>query len=69
MPYAAAQLARGVPLRAIARHMLGLYHGRSGVRALAADALRRGEAAATRGPELFLAALREVEPVAVADAV
>ena len=27
--YAQAQVARGVPLRAIARHMLGLYHGRS----------------------------------------
>ena len=27
--YASAQVARGVPLRAIARHMLGLYYGRS----------------------------------------
>ncbi len=27
--YAAAEVARGVPLRAIARHMLGLYHGRT----------------------------------------
>ncbi|MET0732059.1 MAG: tRNA dihydrouridine(20/20a) synthase DusA [Casimicrobiaceae bacterium] len=27
--YATKQIARGVPLRAIARHMLGLYHGRS----------------------------------------
>jgi len=27
--YASAQVAHGVPLRAIARHMLGLYHGRS----------------------------------------
>ncbi|HEY5863254.1 MAG TPA: tRNA dihydrouridine(20/20a) synthase DusA, partial [Casimicrobiaceae bacterium] len=27
--YAKKQIARGVPLRAIARHMLGLYHGRS----------------------------------------
>jgi tRNA-dihydrouridine synthase A len=27
--YAAAQVARGVPLRAVVRHMLGLYHGRS----------------------------------------
>ena len=27
--YASAQVARGVPLRAITRHMLGLYHGRS----------------------------------------
>jgi len=28
IPYANAQLARGTPLRAIARHVLGLYHGR-----------------------------------------
>ena len=27
--YASTQVARGVPLRAVARHMLGLYHGRS----------------------------------------
>ena len=27
--YASAQVARGVPLRAITRHVLGLYHGRS----------------------------------------
>jgi len=27
--YAGAQAARGVPLRAVVRHMLGLYHGRS----------------------------------------
>jgi len=27
--YAAVQAARGVPLRAVVRHMLGLYHGRS----------------------------------------
>jgi len=28
IPYANAQRARGTPLRAIARHVLGLYHGR-----------------------------------------
>jgi tRNA-dihydrouridine synthase A len=27
--YATKQITRGVPLRAIARHMLGLYHGRT----------------------------------------
>lgn len=68
VPYARAQLQSGVALRAIAQHVLGLYHGRSGVRAwrrMLSDAtLLR-----TAGPELFLAALREVEPVAVADAV
>ena len=33
LPYAEAQLARGVGLRAIARHVLGLYHGAPGARA------------------------------------
>jgi tRNA-dihydrouridine synthase A len=68
MPYAHAQLASGVRLRAIAQHVLGLYHGRSGVRAwrrMLSDATLLERA----GPELFLAALREVEPVAVADPV
>ena len=31
-PYMAAQLARGVHLAAITRHMLGLFHGRPGAR-------------------------------------
>ena len=30
--YASTQMARGTPLRAIARHMLGLYHGQSNAR-------------------------------------
>ena len=30
--YAAAQVARGVPLRAITRHMLGMFNGRAGAR-------------------------------------
>ena len=66
VPYARAQLASGVKLRAIAQHVLGLYHGRSGVRAwrrMLSDAKLLDNA----GPELFLAALREVEPVALAD--
>jgi tRNA-dihydrouridine synthase A len=29
MSYARTQTARGTPLRAITRHMLGLYHGQS----------------------------------------
>jgi tRNA-dihydrouridine synthase A len=66
VPYAREQLAQGVTLRSIARHVLGLYHGASGARAwrrILSDAslLDRGD------PELFLRALREVEPVAVAD--
>jgi len=67
VPYAAEQLARGVSLRAIARHVLGLYHGASGARTwrrmLSDASLLQGA-----GPELFLAALREVEPLAVAAA-
>ena len=31
--YAAVQLARGVPLRSITRHMLGLFNGLPGARA------------------------------------
>jgi tRNA-dihydrouridine synthase A len=63
VPYVAAQLERGVPLRAIARHVLGLYHGRSGGRRfrwILSDAERLNNA----GPELFLEALRAVEPTA-----
>ena len=67
VPYAAAQLARGIPLRAIARHVLGLYHGRAGGRRfrqiLSDPSKLRGA-----GPELFLEALEAVEPVS-ADAV
>jgi tRNA-dihydrouridine synthase A len=68
VPYAGVQLAQGVALRAIARHVLGLYHGSPGARAwrriLSDAALLR-----SAGPELFLRALCEVEPEAVADAV
>jgi tRNA-dihydrouridine synthase A len=63
VPYAATQGARGVPLRAIARHVLGLYHGRSGgrrFRQILSDAARLKEAR----PELFLEALAAVEPAA-----
>ncbi|MCF7983411.1 MAG: tRNA dihydrouridine(20/20a) synthase DusA [Thiohalocapsa sp.] len=33
MPYVEARLAEGVPLNAITRHMLGLFHGRPGAKA------------------------------------
>jgi len=62
MPYAAAQLARGTALRAIACHVLGLYHGQSGgrrYRQILSDSARLKGA----GPELFLEALAAVEPV------
>ena len=61
MPYTAVQLARGVPLRAIARHVLGLYHGRPGgrrFRQILSDSAKLKNA----GPELFLEALAAVEP-------
>jgi tRNA-dihydrouridine synthase A len=67
LPYTAAQIARGVPLRAIARHVLGLYHGRSGgrrFRQILSDAGKLRGA----GPELFLEALAAVEPAEAAGA-
>ncbi len=62
VPYAQAQIARGVPLRAITRHVLGLYHGRSGgrrFRQILSDAqkLRSGDVA------IFEEALAAVEPI------
>jgi tRNA-dihydrouridine synthase A len=65
VPYAAAQRARGVPLRAIARHVLGLYHGCPGgrrFRRILSDAAKLDDA----GPELFLEALAAVDAEAVA---
>ncbi len=61
MPYVAAQRARGVPLRSIARHMLGLCHGMPGgrrFRQMLSDATRLADA----GPELLEEALAAVEP-------
>ena len=66
LPYAEAQLALGVSLRAIARHVLGLYHGAPGARAgrrVLSDSVLLKNA----GPELLLTALREVEPDALAE--
>ncbi len=62
IPYARVQLARGVALRAIARHVLGLYHGQSGgrrFRRILSDSAKLRDA----GPELFEEALAAVEPV------
>ena len=66
--YAREQLASGLSLRAIAQHVLGLYHGRSGVRAWR-RMLSDAALLATAGPELFLTALKEVEPASMAEAV
>jgi tRNA-dihydrouridine synthase A len=63
--YVDAQVARGTPLRAIARHMLGLYHGCSGgrrFRQILSDAARLRGA----GSALLREALASVEP-ALAD--
>ena len=59
LPYVEQQLAQGVRLQQIARHMLGLYHGVPGARAwrrtLSERAHRRGA-----GPEVIEAALAAV---------
>lgn len=61
--YAEVQLARGVSLRAIARHALGLYHGASGARTWR-RMLSDNRLLQSAGAELFALALREVEPAA-----
>ena len=67
LPYVEAQLSLGVHLRAITRHILGLYHASPGARAWRRT-LSDAALLQSAGPELLLAALREVEPEAVADA-
>ncbi len=63
--YAEGELARGVRLNNIARHMLGLANGRPGARVfrqiLSVDACKP-----KAGPEVFLRALASVEPLAEA---
>lgn len=63
--YAAAQAAHGVPLRAIARHMMGLFNGLPGARAWRR---RLAEVDPGDGPEVLLQAARLVraEPVLAA---
>jgi tRNA-dihydrouridine synthase A len=59
--YATDELARGTSLRAIARHVLGLYHGVRGgrrFRQMLSDAARLGDA----DPSLFADAARETGP-------
>jgi tRNA-dihydrouridine synthase A len=59
--YAESEHGRGVAMRAIARHVLGLYHGAPGARAwrrILSDEAMLQES----GPEIFLRALREVQP-------
>ena len=59
--YAETQLASGISLRAIARHVLGLYHGAPGARAWR-QVLSDAALLKNAGPELLLRALREVAP-------
>lgn len=62
--YALAEVAHGTPLRAIARHLLGLYQGRPGARAWRRMLSDPG-ALARNDPDLFLAAAARVAaPVA-----
>ena len=61
MPYVAAQRQRGTSLRGMARHFLGLYHGRPGgrrFRQILSDSVRLRDA----GPELLEEALAAAEP-------
>ena len=61
--YATDQVARGTPLRAIVRHMLGLYHGQPNARVWRRMLSDAGLLAANR-PGLLLDAMRGAEPVA-----
>jgi tRNA-dihydrouridine synthase A len=58
--YAAAEIGRGTPLRAVARHVLGLFQGRPGARAWR-RMLSDAPALAANDPALLLAALARVE--------
>jgi tRNA-dihydrouridine synthase A len=65
LPYVETQRARDVPLRAIVRHVLGLYHGQSGgrrFRQILSDSAKLKNA----GAGLLLEALAAVEPQTVA---
>jgi tRNA-dihydrouridine synthase A len=64
--YAARMGARGVPLRAIVRHMLGLYHGRPGARAWRRT-LSDSRRLAGAGEGLLREALEEVERAGAGD--
>lgn len=61
--YAARQVAGGTPLRAITRHMLGLFNGRSGARAWR-RALAEGAARPGASPALLEAAMRAASATA-----
>ena len=62
LPYVSAQLAQGVPLAHMSRHMLGLFHGRKGARTwrriMTVEGARSGA-----GLDVIRAALAAIEPV------
>jgi tRNA-dihydrouridine synthase A len=66
LPYIDAERARGTPLHAITRHMLGAFAGRPGARAWRRT-LSEGAHRPGAGPELVERALAQVAP-ASADA-
>ena len=61
--YASSQVARGTPLRAIVRHMLGLYHGQPNARVWRRT-LSDADLLAANRPDLLFEAMRGAEPVA-----
>jgi tRNA-dihydrouridine synthase A len=63
--YAQAQVAAGTPLRAVTRHMLGLYHGQPRAR-LWRQMLSDADALARNDPALLLSAAQAVEGCALA---
>jgi tRNA-dihydrouridine synthase A len=63
LPYLERELAAGTPLRAITRHILGLFNGEPGARAWRrhlSEAAHRPSA----GPEVLLEALAQIRPAA-----
>ena len=65
LPYVSAQLAQGVPLAHMSRHMLGLFHGRKGARTwrriMTVEGARPGA-----GLDVIRTALAAIEPVSQA---
>jgi len=61
--YASGHVSRGVPLRAITRHMLGMFNGRAGARAWRRT-LSEGVNRGATSPSLIADALRAAGPVA-----
>jgi tRNA-dihydrouridine synthase A len=64
--YAVGEVGRGTPLRAIARHMLGLYHGRPRAR-LWRRMLSDADMLAANRPDLLVDAMRSTEEAALAE--